>query len=169
MNRLIYIFGTDHKYQREDPSLSQYQIDKFKTDIEKLCVELNIRLLAEENNLEAQEEHALNHSLLHQSSNKLNIEHIYCDPNRRERNEHGIQQENDIRASFMFKTVDEQDILKKVYESHKKRESLWLNRIEKVNTWPVLVLCGSNHVNSFSNLVKEQGYKLEILFEDWHA
>jgi len=54
MDRKIYVFGTDHNYPREDPSLSKDQIDQFETEIENSCNDLNICLLAEENNLEAQ-------------------------------------------------------------------------------------------------------------------
>lgn len=169
MDRKIYVFGTDHNYPREDPSLSKDQIDQFETEIENSCNDLNICLLAEENNLEAQKQNDLKHSLLHHVSKMLGIVHIYCDPNRKQRAKLGIQQENDIRVSYIFKNIDEQNILNKIRDSHRKRELVWLKAINNVNKWPVLLVCGADHVNSFSSLAKEEGCVPEIFRKDWHS
>ncbi|MCH8080302.1 MAG: hypothetical protein IIA06_11105 [Proteobacteria bacterium] len=99
----------------------------------------------------------------------LGIVHIYCDPNRKQRAKLGIQQENDIRVSYIFKNIDEQNILNKIRDSHRKRELVWLKAINNVNKWPVLLVCGADHVNSFSSLAKEEGCVPEIFRKDWHS
>jgi hypothetical protein len=95
--------------------------------------------------------------------------HRFCDPNREERARLGIRQENDIRIQAWLSNskLSEFEILAQVVESHARRERHWLERLNDFNVWPVLFVCGADHITSFRQLLDQQGIAAHVAAEDW--
>ena len=167
MDQKIFIFGTSHEYQRPDPGLPKHQIMMFETELRKLCKKFSIRAISEENSLEAQKD--LSHSLPYEIAQSLKVTHQYCDPNRAKRNELGIRQEPDIRASHILDDAGEDDIKNEVVKSHQLREKYWLKEIVQQNLWPTLLICGASHVDSVARQAFGLGLKGQVLNKDWPA
>jgi len=49
------------------------------------------------------------------------------------------------------------------------REGVWIARIISHNTWPVLFVCGSDHVTSVHKLFRQLGMKSRILHSDFDS
>ena len=160
MNVTIVI-GTSHTIQTSDQQLKPF--------LESLCRQFQVRAMAEEMNKEALAENGCAASIPMQVASELQIPHRFCDPNRAERGKLGIRQENDIRAQAFVSnsTLSESEIAARIAESHAKRERYWLEQIRDLDVWPVLFICGADHVTSFCRLLEQQGIATHIVAEDW--
>lgn len=169
MHKMLYIFGTSHEYQRPDSKLAKNQVAAFEGELIKICSKLSICVLAEENNIEAQKERGLPDSLTWKVAQSISISHLYCDPDRVQRNEAGIRQANDVRIAGFLDDLDEDEIAAQIDDSYKLRELFWLNEIGRIGMWPVLFVCGANHVQSLAEQAGSMGIQVHVLYEDWHA
>ena len=104
---------------------------------------------------------------------KLNIKYKIIEPTLEEREGLGIEDRMDIDLEFMrkYKVENYSDELStdnlptKAYEAYnertqnvyRQRESEWLKRIHKLDTWPVLIICGANHCQPFLELLSKEG------------
>ena len=157
----IIIVGTSHTIQIADPGLKPF--------LENLCREFDVRAVAEEMNEEALAEKDCAASIPMQIASTLRLPHRFCDPNRTERVKLEIRQENEIRidAWLSSSTLSESEIATRVSEGYVKRERYWLEQLRRLNVWPVLLICGANHVASFCKLLKQQSIAAHVAAEDW--
>ena len=158
---MVIVVGTSHTIQTTDLTLQPY--------LESLVQKFNIRAVAEEMNEMALAERNCTESIPRQVASVLQIPHRFCDPNRAERVQLGILQENDIRISAFPSSLPEAEVAKRVAESHAKRERYWLEQLRSLNLWPVLFVCGADHVTSFRQLLTAEGVAVHIAAEDWSA
>lgn len=158
---MVIVVGTSHTIQIGEPELLPYLVS--------LCRKFDVRAVAEEMNEEAltEKDHAA--SIPMQVASSLQLPHRFCDPNRAERASLEIRQENEIRvqASPSNSTLSESDIAARVTKSHAKRERYWLDQLHSLNVWPVLFICGADHVESFRNLLAQQSIVAHVAAEDW--
>jgi len=155
----VVVVGTSHTIQTTDVALKPF--------LEGLCQLFKVRAVAEEMSAEALAEKSCPVSIPMQVASALNLPHRLCDPNRAQRASLGIQQENDIRISVFPSVLPESEVSARVAESHGKRERHWLEQLRSLDTWPVLFVCGADHVASFSRLLEAEGLGTHIAAEDW--
>ncbi len=157
----IIVVGTSHTIQIADPELKPF--------LENLCREFNVRAVAEEMNEEALAEKDCSASIPMQIASALQMPHRFCDPNRTEREKLDIRQENEIRIQAWLSSsiLSESEIAARVTESYAKRERYWLEQLHSQNAWPVLFICGADHVASFCKLLEQQGIAAHVAAEDW--
>lgn len=158
---MVIVVGTSHTIQIADPALKPF--------LESLCREFNVRAVAEEMNKEALAEKDCAASIPMLVAGALQMPHRFCDPNRAERSKLAIHQENEIRvrAWLANTTPPESEVAARVMESYAKREKYWLEELRDLNLWPVLFICGADHVASFSHLLKQEGVVAHVAAEDW--
>lgn len=167
MNRIIYVIGTDHRYQYLSNELEDRDHQGFRELIEYTITDKNISLISEESNLEALKEKGVTESVLQSISKETGLAHLFTEASRIYRNENGMEQENNIRASAFFEGISEKDIEDRIQASYRARERHWLNLIKNENKWPVLHICGANHSVMFCKLAKEERIDAFLLHEDW--
>lgn len=157
----IIVVGTSHPIQIADLALKPF--------LENLCRDFNVRAVAEEMNVEALAEHKCTSSIPMQIAGGLQMPHRFCDPNNAERAKLGIRQENEIRiqAWLSSSTLSESEIAAQLTESYAMRERYWLEQLRDLNVWPVLFICGADHVASFCELLKQQNFTAHVASEDW--
>lgn len=156
---MVIVVGTSHTIQVADLELKPF--------LESLCQDFKVHAVAEEMNEEALAEKNCTESVPMQAASALQIPHRFCDPNRAARAELGIRQENDIRISAFPSTLSESEVAMRLAESHAKRERYWLEQLRSLNLWPVLFVCGADHVASFCHLLQQEDIVLHIAAEDW--
>jgi len=158
---MIIVVGTSHAIQTTDLELKSF--------LENLCQEFKVRAIAEEMNEEALAEKVCAASIPMQVASTLQLPHRLCDPNREKRAQLEIHQENDIRIQAWLSqtTLSESEIAVRIAESHAKREQYWLEQLGYLDLWPVLFVCGADHVLSFCQLLKQQGISVYIAAEYW--
>lgn len=150
LNQIILV-GTSHSIQR-DKSRSDFS-DYIKGLIEKY----NIGAIAEEID---------DQSVVADLSTKLGVFYRNIEPTPEERKALGISSLNEIDCSIFMEFDDpnsqsaqtESKVRKeKVYA---RRESEWLARVKNINSFPILVICGANHFQSFGDLLKKNGFQV---------
>ncbi len=169
MEYRVIIIGTDHRYQRRDVELDNRAHELFTLLLRNLASEHGVRGIAEECNLAALAEYDVEESTVEAIARDLKVPHRYCDPDRRERAALGISQENDIRAGHILDNVSEEQIQSEIQDSLRRREVYWLQQVNDFDLWPVLFVCGADHVQSFASLLKSQGHTVVIAEHDWGA
>ncbi|HHC6615580.1 TPA: hypothetical protein ACN311_004899 [Vibrio parahaemolyticus] len=144
----VVIVGTSHTIQR-DMSHSG-----FKSYIEDLISQFGIKVIAEEIDVD---------SIPSQLAEKHNLQYINIEPNPAERAALGIPSLNLIEHSI-FREFDDFDseeaqaeCERRKQEAYRSREQEWLKRVESIQANPILVICGANHFEPFSELLEQSG------------
>jgi hypothetical protein len=162
---MVLIVGTSHSIQlgTQDHTVAE----GLKFFLENLQHTYNIRAVAEEMSSEALAENQCIDSVPMRVASSLGIKHRFCDPGRCERASLGIRQENDIRASGFLYGWSEHKISSLILKSHAIRERYWLKELRALGEWPVIFVCGADHVASFCALLKLEGITAYVEAEDW--
>jgi hypothetical protein len=63
----------------------------------------------------------------------------------------------------------EEKIIERVEQSHRIRERFWLERLLEMDLWPVLFICGADHANHFTNLLRSKRLDVSVIEEEWSA
>lgn len=160
---MIIVVGTSHTIQTTDP--------EFQSFLEGLCRKHGVRAIAEEMSEEALAERDRVDSVPMSCAKARQLPHRLCDPDSKLRATLGILQENDIRLEGLLSgtPLSETDLSARVKDSYTKRERYWLDQIREINVWPVLFVCGADHVASFSDLLRQQCIPVEIASADWRS
>ncbi|OGB35391.1 MAG: hypothetical protein A3F78_13345 [Burkholderiales bacterium RIFCSPLOWO2_12_FULL_61_40] len=174
MNGCVFLIGTSHTYQygagnawSKKAPCSPEADEAFRNVLMAAVSTHALRGIAEEMNEQFLAEAKVTASVPQLIAKQLGLPHAFCEPNRRERVALGIEQENEIRVSARLNGRSEEYVAKALKEQFEKRESVWLQRVERLNAWPVLFVCGANHVSSFSALLAREKVFCEVLHADW--
>jgi hypothetical protein len=143
---MVYLIGVNHLAQFDAPSVKIVREERlaFKAHLLEIIQKYNISLLAEEFSEEAKMKWRVSESILEKLGKTEGIEHRFCDPTSIEKNENGI--END---------------------DNDKREQFWLSRIKDCKDRNVLFVCGSKHVESFRKKLITAGFVVEHESKCW--
>ena len=155
MNEVILV-GTNHEIQRGVKLKCC-----FEPYILGLVKKYKIKAIAEEINEDTENIVAKN------ICQKLSIIHKIIEPNPKEYDELNIEHihkiDNEFRNIYDLESSPPNDpnssaeVLKKyesrIQKTYRARESEWLKRIQSLNTWPILIICGSNHFKFFRKLL----------------
>lgn len=151
---MIYLIGVNHAVQDYRWSDNQWQknrkqrelyaklTEEFKAYLRSVIKDYEVTLLAEEYNKDALLG-IYDKSILKEIAESLCLTHLYCDPDNKERKQVGIR-------------TDEE------------RENFWLDKIRMRTDKAILFIVGACHIESFSDLIKRNGYKFSIINDDWN-
>ena len=175
MKPLLYVVGTSHHYQfgagirfGEYTCSTDDQV-AFSQMLRSLAVSKSVEVIAEELNEQALQEVGSKISIPKLLAQELRLQHIFCEPNRVERTNMGIFDENEIRISVFPNTLDEVAVQKLVKESWERREEEWIHRLSGIVASRLIFVCGSNHIVTFVPLVAERGFQPIVVHENWVA
>lgn len=161
--RAVILVGTTHKYQYPGSPAER----EFQVCLQHLCSHWAIAAIAEEMNVEALKQKEVDSSIARQLARSWDIRHRYCDPVSAERELLRIISEQQIRLDGFFQNLSNDEIERAVVASHSIRERYWLEELGKLNAWPVVFICGANHIERFSVLLQANGISVTIAFRDW--
>lgn len=176
MKKHLVLIGTKHTYQygagnawHSKAPCTPEDEQAFREMLTDIAVKHRVRCIAEEMNEDGLADAKKSASVPQSIADTKGLPHIFCEPNRQERAILGIEQENDIRSSAFLSGKTEEEVETALKTQFHRRESIWLDRVEARGRWPVLFICGANHVQSFAKLLQENGVECEIPFTNWHA
>jgi hypothetical protein len=161
----IVLIGTSHKYQTGSDKAEA--IEQFRHLLISLCSEHGVTAIAEEMNQAALAEVGVSKSIACVVAAELKLEHQLSDPLPEVREKLGIRAENDIRAQGICSNWTQEQFEAKVRKSHEIREKYWLDQLRILNSWPLLFVCGANHIEPFSALLRSNGFEVIVPFTDW--
>ena len=167
MPQTIYIVGTDHKYQHRSSKLTGDQHLGFESFIGQIIAENRIALLAEENCIQAVKENELHESVLQLVARSHDIDHLFCELDRKARSERRMGPEDNIRVSGILNSSSPEKIEQLIQDSYRRREAHWLQCIMQKELWPTLFICGANHSEPFHKLVSQSNTHAVLLSDDW--
>ena len=100
---------------------------------------------------------------------KLSLKPLFCDPGRKQRERLGIEDETALELDCFFDHITSDDAERRISESRTKRELYWLERLQEVpeSDWPVLFICGEKHVESFSRLLEDNDFDVNLIEKHW--
>ena len=169
---MIYILGVnEHRYQAVNPKINPDE-SKFYKYVLKHVRAKNIRHLAEEMNDEfLQRETQAQESVCRKMANDLRITHSMCEPNTLERKQIGYVDKPWEEFAREDETGCNENINAAFSEFHQKqwhlRENFWFQKLQPHLSNNVLFVCGANHVDRFSNLLKDKGIENRLICKRW--
>ena len=170
--RTIYLIGTSHTFQLPSNELHSNEIVKFQQMIQTFCTSYRVSGIAEEMNQQVLDGKLIAKSVAQKVCELLGIYHQFSDPSQKERYELGIRQDNDIRVDHVFKKSTpaeiEADVLARgSVPSDRIREQFWLRKIQELNVWPLLFICGASHFTEFAKLLRSNSIDVIEIHRDW--
>lgn len=167
MKNMVVLVGTNHKYQWADRYLPIEEIKKFYDFLILLAQRHRINAIAEEMSIEALRDNGQIESIPFKVAQSLDIPHQYSDPEIDEQSKHGIMNEGVIELYGVRNGWFRQEIERRIEIEYRKREAVWLSKIKSLGKWPLLFICGSVHIIPFHNLLRNEGYLVDIEIENW--
>ncbi len=159
MKKAILI-GTSHPIQRGHTAKSE----EFKSYLKSLCDSYNIKAIAEEIDNECV-------SIAKQITDEYTLDYKIIEPTLEEQLLLGIKDDNYITENMMTEydikywpsDIESHPLSNKIHEeydqkkqaTYRQREAEWLKRIQALNSWPLLIICGADHYEPFAQLLSE--------------
>ena len=159
----VALIGTSHTYQIPGNTGADVFANRVRCAVETS----DAAAIAEEMSCEALAQKRASDSICSKIAEELGVAHIYCDPDSETRKQRQIQGESTIRMDGWQKGDPPEITNERVRRSHSLRESYWLEQILRLDKWPVLFICGANHVSSFFGMIQANDLLPEILEQDW--
>ena len=174
---MIYLFGLRHSIQDDwdtaGPTL-RGRLERLKTALADTVQSLKIVAIVEETS-EEYEAKAGKKSLARLLAEGMvpPLSYQPCEPSTLERNALGIPtaQEiiercrNDGYTDGSLEQCRDAELLK----YFPQRERYWLKRLRRVAVRPVLLVCGPDHIRTFSCRLTESGMPCRVVTFDWWA
>jgi len=164
MNKKVFLIGTNHKYQHNSSfyeRVSAEAIDGFKKYISTICWENNIKAICEEfhqTDLKKDRERSVPKEI----ALNLNICHKYCSPSDEEAKRLGWEP-----TLFQKRGEPEAEFDRRDWQNDKIKEQAWIKNILELNKWPMLFICGSKHIRSFTELLIGSSLNVHVVNENW--
>ena len=147
-HKQIHIIGTAHTLQKRvvdvgSPNAAEAEFAKAICQSALAC---GAQMVAEEMSVEALGGGAI--SIAQETAASIGLQHLFCDPTHAERK----------ALALLDGGADCSDA---------RRESEWLQRIARLDVFPLLMICGANHVDSFMQACSAAGYEAIVTERDW--
>ena len=166
------LIGTSHSIQRGEKAESE----EFKFYLKSICDSYNIKAIAEEIDNKCV-------SIAKQITDEYTLYYKIIEPTPEEKRDLNIEIEDEITSNIMLKydirqwpsDVESHPRAHTIYEEYKdliqatyrRRESEWLKRIQELNFWPLLIICGADHYEPFAQLLSENGICVKKENDRW--
>lgn len=125
-----------------------------------ICMAKKIDFIAEELSEDALEIQGSSHSTCLEVARGARVEHLFCDPDREERQRIGIptveQLKTELKIGRAMSTHDEARLISKEREFWPRREAYWLAKIRSLQLTCGIFVCGRDHRESFQNLLRAE-------------
>lgn len=143
---MVFIVGVDHIIQHNGFSWAAKlsAIKVFSEYLEKIAQDFDVTVIAEEFSEESLRINHVPMSTAQIVAKRINLKHLFCDPNREERKALGISNDDD-------------------------RERIWVERLRDVINETILFICGDRHLVSFKDKLLSEGVAIEIISQGWGA
>lgn len=164
------LVGANHAHQY--PGHPQGRADLFSQFVTQQAEHARVDLIAEEMSREALAMKKVGHSSVETAAGALLIRHLLCDPDSAERRALGIPSYEELKARRGISNAfgAETALLEADTRSYWPiREREWLNRLSQVGHEKVLFILGPDHVDSFTTLLQDAGYQVNVINRRWET
>jgi hypothetical protein len=162
--RMLHIVGVSHSVQARKKEVEETEAQKaFSGFLKQIIQEVHPVFIAEEQseeNLAGQEKISIPKEI----ADSEGIEPRFCDPNKAERKSIGYLSGEDLllRKRLLGRNLPFQEAFLKAYsiemaQYFPRREQFWLRGLAGCREHNAVFVCGDNHVESFTSLLKGEG------------
>ncbi len=194
----VVLRGISHPVQRGDWTVPQEEVELFRAQVRSLALKNKVSGIAEEMSLEAMQISKANEildqrgrkyfrddermaivqelqgvplpSIPEKVAQDLGIPYAACNPDSVEQKARGIRSADSYHFDLILNKTDDpidpEDRWRA--EAFPLREEIWIERLLKFDCWPVLFLCGKEHVEGFASRLQNHGIEVEILGDSGH-
>lgn len=165
----VYIVGTAHQIQcGNTKKAAREKIVAFQKEISGICSQYKIRRVAEEMSIDGLDRQSVDKTTGNRVATDYGICHHYVDVSRSARAELSLDDALPAVALLNVDVPNKHRLIEGVQKfRHEFRERVWIARIISHNTWPVLFVCGSDHVIAVHELFRQLGMNSRILHSDF--
>ncbi len=167
---MLYIIGVAHRAQAKTPDSQATEAqESFERCLRHTIEEVRPAFIGEEHNedfLCKGGEVSITYKVAHEKG----IQHRFCDPNTREREEIGYQNFMVISQRLWMKepnlSNEELGIKSRAIEIAQYfpiREQFWLHRLEGCRDVHAIFVCGDIHIESFLKLLESEGISFKLV------
>lgn len=160
----VVIVGTSYSYQIPTTGPAA---NEFRAFLIKICNTHLVRAIAEELHEDTLADWHITSSLCHELANVTGLSHRYCDLNGAQRKAAGVRGVNDTKFEGIINNWSPEKTQQEIRVSQAIRERHWMKELLDFNNWPVLFICGADHVEPFQQLLQESGLSAEVAASDW--
>lgn len=157
----VLLLGTSHSVQMGVKTAAAEDIEAFKQGVKRLCEEHAAKGIAEEMSLEALAKWKSSpDTVAKKTALGLGLPHLYCDPTRQERSEicaDAPEMRQDARKLLGLPELTDAELESLERTAFDRREHEWLRRLQALDVWPILFICGSDHLPSFTEKATRAG------------
>lgn len=160
MSAKIIIVGTCHTLQCGVGSYTDKQRNNYKNHIVKLCKSYSVALVAEEMCFFGLSQHEVSDTVVAKlTKTEINSEHEYIDipfEGRALLNIGNVSIAKFQKTEFSkitSKSKREAQFRKRLLDP--MRELFWFAKLLDIGKWPVLLICGDNHVENMIKLIRK--------------
>jgi hypothetical protein len=164
--RTALLIGTNHRFQLPWPR--DQEPKQFREMIATTCKQKGVKAIAEEMCVDGLKPFGFHESVCKQVADALHLAHRYCNPSIQEHKDRGIIiDEVTFRHEGAVANKSPQQIEDEIRASHEIRECYWLKQLRKLESWPVLFVCGADHTEPFRALLQADGIVVHVLCTNW--
>lgn len=156
----VYLLGVYHNFQTEPYAM-------FSDYVRDLCSRKHIMSIAEEMNRDALRDAKVQQSTVEELAAELSLPHSYCDPDAQQRRQCSILGKRDIEIRQWLDGLSDDDAASQNAVHTEKREKYWLEQMKPMYADPMLFVCGIDHLLSFSKVLADAGFVVEVLEKQW--
>jgi hypothetical protein len=164
------LVGANHAHQL--PGNPSGRADLFREFVAQQARACRVDLIAEEMSREALAKWKVEKSSVQAAAESVHVKHLLCDPDSAERKALGIPSYEELKAArgASHLSGEDEELLKNDERTYWPiREKEWLKRVANINHRRVLFVIGPDHVESFSFLLQEACYRVQVLSVRWEA
>lgn len=174
MEARLYLIGTSHTYQlgpnarhlSETPCTPDDEV-AFADWLRAIARQHAVAAIAEELNEDALADARVARSIPQRLARDLGLQFRFCEPSRKWRQDAGILTDDEARAQAWMDNLTAEELQDKQRHWFDLREAFWLEQLQDLAAWPVLFICGADHVQSFGALLATAGIPCMILHKHW--
>ena len=173
MGPAVFVLGTSHPLQCGVAECGADRIDLLDQEIRRALSEHGIRRIVEE-----MSEDGLRERLGEEAAQETVCQRVardsipvqFVDLGRKERACLSLSDDN--IGCFVFENVEDHSEQERVRESFHDlcgdvRERVWVARVLSCGEWPVLFVCGADHVDSVGRLFERVGVQVTVICRDF--
>ena len=184
----VFIVGTNHHLQCGSCKVDKELIEAFSDEILKICRDHEINSIFEEMSSDGLKSYGVEETVCQILGVNKSIEVELIDLGSDERRciciddwmrdkkcrqafEEWFQGDSETDSTLETSLSDADVALINEFNNlaYEVRERVWVARILKKETWPLLFICGANHVVSVSRLLHRFGVNTEIVHHDFNG
>lgn len=164
---MIYIIGVNHEFQ----FISQKYPDngeRLRAFLEKTIKEQSPTAIIEEFNEDARSHWNATEVIAESIAKKHELPHIFCEPTQKERDANGILGELGVLKKHFGLLIPREskwgkEVKDDIAQDFAKREEFWFTAsADHIKGNPIMI-CGTNHLDSYTALLKRKGYESTVI------